>query len=334
MGKGAPKPPPPPDPAKTAGAQTAQNVSTATAQSFMNNINQVTPYGNLRYDVTGNYRMRDPNTGNVYDIPTWTATQELTPLARRTVNSQMATQDNLARIAWAQSGRIGSHLEKPLELSNEAAEERLLDLGRKRLDPALARRRSSVQDSLAQRGIMPGSVAYDREMNRVSENENDAYNQLLLSGRAQAMDELLTERNQPINETTALMSGSQVQQPGFVNTQPPQLANVDRAGLEMAAHNAEMQAWQAQQAQRNQMMGGLFGLAGNIITALPSDERVKEDIEKIGETDDGQNIYSYRYKGSPRTEIGLMAQEVAKKKPEAVYRMGDILGVDYKAALR
>jgi hypothetical protein len=332
MGK-APDPPAPPDPAETAGAQTAQNVSTAVAQSYLNNANQVTPFGNLTYDQTGSYEMTDPNTGNVYDIPTWTATQELSPTAQRTVDAQMGAQENMAGIARDQSARIGDLLGNPLELTNEAAESRLMELGRKRLDPALDRRREATQNRLAQQGIMPGSEGYDRAMNRLSENENDAYNQLMLQGRGQAMDELLTQRNQPINETASLMSGSQVQQPRFVNTQPAQLGNVDRAGLEMDAYGQRMNAWQAQQAQRNSMMGGLFGLAGNLITA--SDERVKENVEKVGETDDGQNIYSYNYKGSPRTEMGLMAQEVQRKKPDAVVRgMGGILGVDYGKALQ
>ena len=324
MGKGS-SPPKPPDPQEVAGAQTAQNVGTAIAQGFINNVNQVTPYGSLQYDVTGNYRMRDPNTGNYYDIPTWTATQQLSPIAQRTVNAQQATGENLAKMAWAQSARVGDHLSKPLELTNEAAESRLMELGRKRLDPALARRREMTQNRLAQQGIMPGSEGYDRAMNRLSENENDAYNQLMLTGRAQAMDELLTQRNQPINETTALMTGSQVQQPRFVNPNTANLANVDRAGLEMQAYQGQMNAWQAQQAQRNQMMGGLFGLAGNIIA---SDRRIKRDVVKVGEAD-GLGVYEFRYVWGGERQRGYMAQEVAQVKPEAVVDIGGILHVDY-----
>jgi len=49
-----------------------------------------------------------------------------------------------------------------------------------------------------------------------------------------------------------------------------------------------------------------------------SDRRAKEDIEHIGETNDGQKIYRYRYKGSPQLHIGLMAQDVEKDQPEHV----------------
>jgi hypothetical protein len=48
--------------------------------------------------------------------------------------------------------------------------------------------------------------------------------------------------------------------------------------------------------------------------------------------DDGTPIYTYKYKGggSP-TMMGVMAQDVVKKKPKAVTEHGGILAVDYGA---
>lgn len=63
-----------------------------------------------------------------------------------------------------------------------------------------------------------------------------------------------------------------------------------------------------------------------------SDKRLKEDVKEIGETHDGQPIYSYKYKGDDRTQIGLMAQDVEKRHPEAVGLMGGYKTVDYKKA--
>lgn len=73
------------------------------------------------------------------------------------------------------------------------------------------------------------------------------------------------------------------------------------------------------------ILGNLFGL---------SDERAKENIEEIGKTYDGQNIYRYNFKGDPRTQIGLLAQEEAYHDPGSVQRigMGDLLGIDYRGA--
>lgn len=67
-------------------------------------------------------------------------------------------------------------------------------------------------------------------------------------------------------------------------------------------------------------------------TGFFSDERLKEDAEQIGKTNDGQPIYRFRYKGDPRYQIGLMAQEVASEHPEAVGKHDGYLTVDYKVA--
>lgn len=65
-----------------------------------------------------------------------------------------------------------------------------------------------------------------------------------------------------------------------------------------------------------------------------SDERLKEDIEPIGETYDGTNIVKFRYKGSPHKQIGLIAQDVERKHPEAVGLAGGYKTVDYDAATK
>ncbi|MEM6833287.1 MAG: hypothetical protein AAF562_06650 [Pseudomonadota bacterium] len=240
-----------------AGAQTAQNIGTAIAQQSLNNVNQVTPDGSLTYEQTGSSSWTDPNTGRVYDLPQYTATQTLSENGQAVREQQDAANLNLATLGAEQSARLGTLLGTPVDLSNEATEARLMELGRSRLDPALDRRTEALRTSLSQQGIKEGSEAYDRAMARNAEAENDAYNQLLLGGRGQAVQEALAARNQPINEITALMSGSQVSQPNFVNPNTPQLANVDRAGLEVANYNQRLQDWQNQQYQ----MGGLFGLA-------------------------------------------------------------------------
>jgi hypothetical protein len=79
------------------------------------------------------------------------------------------------------------------------------------------------------------------------------------------------------------------------------------------------------------LLGGaslLTGLFGKL-----SDVRAKENIQRVGELDDGQKVYAYNYKGDPTPEIGLIAQEVEKVKPEAVATGPDgFKRVDYAAA--
>ena len=82
---------------------------------------------------------------------------------------------------------------------------------------------------------------------------------------------------------------------------------------------------------------GTGALSGNTTTAtqpggLFSDERLKEGMEPIGTGFDGANIYRFRYKGDPTTRIGMSAQEVERKHPEAVGERAGFKTVDYGRA--
>ena len=79
---------------------------------------------------------------------------------------------------------------------------------------------------------------------------------------------------------------------------------------------------------------GAAGAAASIapLAALASDKRVKENIERVGETYDGQNIYRFNYKGDPHTQLGLIAQEVEKTDKDSVYNVNGIKMVDYNSA--
>lgn len=82
---------------------------------------------------------------------------------------------------------------------------------------------------------------------------------------------------------------------------------------------------------------GTGALSGSTTTttqpqSLFSDERLKENIEPVGELNDGQTIYRYNYKGDPRTQIGLIAQDVEQSHPEAVGESQGYRTVDYGRA--
>jgi len=51
-----------------------------------------------------------------------------------------------------------------------------------------------------------------------------------------------------------------------------------------------------------------------------SDARLKDDHGVIGKTNSGIPIHKFNYKGESTPQIGVMAQEVEKKIPEAVAR--------------
>lgn len=332
----APKAPAAPDPKVTAAAQTGMNIDTAITQQLVNSTNQTDAYGNkLTYSQDGGFRTFTNSDGKQVNIPILTQTQTLSPEQQKLLDLNNQTEGNIAQIGVDQSKRIGGLLSTPVNLSNDATESRLMDLGTKRLNPQFARDEEALRTRLVNSGIRQGSDAWNAEMGQFDQRRNDAYNQLLLSGRGQAVQEALTERNQPINEISALMSGSQVQAPQFMNSPQGAVAGTDYQGAVRDKYNADMQAYQAKVGQQNAMFGGIASLASAPFQMFRfSDERVKENIEEVGALKNGLPVYSYNYKGDPTPTIGLIAQDVRKKKPGAVRSFGGILAVDYGKAVK
>lgn len=64
-------------------------------------------------------------------------------------------------------------------------------------------------------------------------------------------------------------------------------------------------------------LGGILGLAGDAKN-LFSDRRLKTDIKRVGQTDSGLSVYTFRYGGEGPVHMGVMAQEVAATQPEAL----------------
>lgn len=297
--------PEPPDPLETARAQAGMNIDTARAQQGINMVDQVNPWGSVTYDQTGMGGFTD-SQGQWVDIPEYTQTTTFSPEQQAIFEQTQSAQGNLAGLASDQSEKMREYLNEPFTFDNQDAANWAYDLGAQRLDPRFERREEALRTRLINQGIRPGSAAYDAEISQLGQNRNDAYNNLMLTGRAQAFQEALSERNQPINELTALLSGSQVSNPAAQSGPAPQtgVGGVDYTGL-------VNQKYQAELANSQSAMGGLFGLGSALIGALPfSDERLKTDIRRVGETDGGTPIYTYRMKSGGPVQMGVMAQEV------------------------
>lgn len=309
-----------PDPYQTAAAQTASNKETAGYQQSLNMVNQNTPYGSLSYSQDGTY---------ANGAPKYTATTTLTPEQQSLLTKGNQISQNLADIGINQSGAIGDMMSKPFSL-DDASQSKYEALARTRLDPQWQQQGQQFESELLNRGVTPGSEAYNTLMNQFNQSKNDAYNSLYVSGKQLYDQEALTERNQPINEISALLGGSQVSQPNFVNTPQTQVAGTDVAGL-------VNQNYQNQLASSNATMGGLFGLAGTLGSAGVkglmsfSDRRVKADIHRIGARPDGLGLYSWRYVWGGPEQTGVMADEVETLYPHAVHMVSGLKVVDYGA---
>ena len=158
------------------------------------------------------------------------------------------------------------------------------------------------------------------------------------TSRSNWMNEQYAQRNQPINEITALMSGSQVSSPQFGATPQSQIPTTDVAGLINNQFNQQQQNYQQQNQAWQSTMGGILGLGGNAMKAyMMSDEREKESIDRIGTVFAASSgeakklpIYSYNYKKDPAKtrHVGPMAQDVEKVDPGAVREFGGRKHVD------
>lgn len=330
-----PKPPPAPDPVKTAQAQAGVNLSTAMAQQNMNMIGQVNPWGTVNYTQNGNTRFRD-SFGNWVEIPQYTQTTTFTPEQQAIFDKSQGAQSNLAGIAQDQSARIADTLSDPFEFNNQDAADWAYDLSMSRLRPEMENRQEALRSQLINSGLRPGTDAYGTEMSRIGQVDNDMMNQLMLQGRGQAFSEQLATRNQPLNELSALLSGSQVSNPAGMSGPTPQtsVGGVDYSGMVQNNYNNQMQQYNAQMQNRGGMLGGLFGLAGSLgSAAITSDIRLKTDIARVGTLDNGLPVYSYRYKSGGPIHIGVMAHEVEAVHPEAVVEIGGFKAVDYARAV-
>lgn len=332
MGLFKPDTPTPPDPMATSQAQTGTNVATALANQQLTQTNQVGPDGSITYSHNGTTDFTDPYTNQTYKLPNSTKTTTLSPTGQLIHDSNNATSLNLANLGKSQSSMLANLLSKPFDGSNNATESRLMEMGRKRLDPMLADRTEQLRTSLSNQGIKLGSSAYDRAIANDNQSKNDAENQLLLTGHNQAYQEGYANYTNPINIINSLQSGSQVQMPQFDSIQTPQIATTDNAGLinnnyaqQVANSNSQFQAGQ-------QGLGGLFGFGASAIAA--SDCRLKKDILNIGKTATGYAKYLYRYIFEAPTaplRKGYMAHEIKQYVPNAVHNIYGYLALDYSA---
>ena len=361
MGKSSPSPPPPPDYVGAAQAQGVANKESAIASNLLSNPNVYSPYGNQTF-AGGEDGTRPTMTQTLTPEAQATLTQQ------QQVQRQLAELGGQG-VQTAQGvmgtpfGFGGPQVQTGLDTSGIAlmpvnAGMTGQDAIMSRLEPMQQRQRVSQETALTNQGLRPGMEAYDNGMRDFTQGQNDlktqaalqginldmsannqGFNQALQGGQfgntaqQQALAQAIQQRQMPLNEITALMSGSQIQTPTFGSYQGASIQPAPIMQGTMAQGQSAMNIFNQQQAASNAQNAGLFSLGGSALGAASmffSDRRLKSNIRRIGTHPLGIGIYAYEIFGIPDT--GVMAQELMAVKPDAVHvhRSGYLM-VDYGA---
>ena len=323
-----------PDYVGAANATAAGNLEAARATAAANRTNQITPYGNLIYTA-------NPGT-DPYGNTLYTATQTLSPDQQKIAEQTSALSSGLLGSAQSGLNYANQVLSQPgvdtskLPSTGFNPGQSYQDAMMSRLSPQIERESAQLEQQLANRGIAAGTDAYNQAKQLQAQNQNDRLNQATVSGlnaglaaNQQGFQQQAYNQMQPINVINALRTGSQVQNPNFVNT--PNQANTagpDILGATNAQYQNQLSAYNADQASSGGFLGGLMNLGGTLGSAyLKSDRKLKKDIKRIGTHDLGIGIYTYHYKDGhdlpKELQVGVMADEVETIMPEAVITMAD-----------
>jgi len=270
----SPSPPSPPDYVGAAVVQGAANKEAAIASGHINNPNVNNPYGSQRVTWDG----VDP-----------TVNQTLSPEQQILYEKGLIGKNALLDTGNAMSGYVKDTLSQPLDFTglpdapgtaNKVREDAVKAM-MSRVDVDTAGQRDAANSSLIAAGIRPGTAAYGTAMQQIDRQYNDARQQAVLGAgqqaaqdygqnmqsRQQAITELLAKRDTPLNEISALQSGTQVSNPFSGNLGYQAGANVQATPYANAIANqgqAQQGIYNQQQASYNSNLSAGAGLIGSL----------------------------------------------------------------------
>lgn len=267
--------------------------------------------------------------------------------------------------------RAGQLASQPFNTDFGSVRQQAIDAANSRLQPQFKQQEDELRTRLLNSGVPEGSEQWNRAYRQMNEGQNDSRQQTILNaeqltgqaiGQAgqlraipldeqariasmaggqgnqatQAMQTALALRAQPTNEAAALLTGQQVGVPQLQQTPQTQVAPTDYIGAVNNNYAGQLNAYNSANQRASAGLGGIASLAGSLAQGgmmlyKASDRRLKTDIRRVGKTDGGLPLYAYRYKAGGPHQIGVMAQDVAKVRPDAVGDIGGgFLGVDYR----
>jgi hypothetical protein len=256
-----------------AAQETAQgNLDAARAATAANRVNQVTPYGNLDYSITGS----DP-----YGNPTWTARTSLSDTGQQLLNNQNAASLGLGSAITSQLGQVqdvmgrgfnpntpaiqyggqaptlgqvgqagqaqgmgnAPTLQTGLDFQGMEGWDKATALINQRLQPQIQQSEERLQAQLANQGIVAGTEAYNRAMQQQGQKTNDLLTQAQLAGQ-----------NVQQNMFGQALQGGNFANQAMLGQNQAQLGNVAQSNQALQQNYANQLAAQQQNNQALQQM--------------------------------------------------------------------------------
>ena len=277
-------PPPAPDYVGAAQAQGAANLKAAIASGQINNPNVENPFGSQT--VEWDY-LKSPSGKIISALPS--ITQKFSPEQQALYEKSLATKDIMGQKGVGLAGALaGGGLDLSglpnAPMSAGQRREDVINAMMSRVNTDIAGRRDNTNSELIAAGIRPGTKAYQTAMEGIDGQETDARQQAILAGgqeatrdfgmdsqaRQQALAEMLAQRQTPLNELSALQSGSQVNNPFAGGLGYQAGANVAPAPIAQGIANkgqAAMNQYNAQQAALGGNISAGAGLLGSLGSA-------------------------------------------------------------------
>lgn len=223
-----------------------------------------------------------------------------------------AEQQNAARAGFSNEAQSQANQQSALEaaFANQAQNQQNVQ------NQAAATFGNTAQGQANSQNAAQAAFGNQAQQQQFGQNQWNA--QFGNQARQQQIAEATALRNMPLNDIAALLGTGGVQNPQFADYKGVTQAGVDYGGMVQNNFSNQMQLYQQQMAQRNAMMGSIFGLAGSGAGLAFSDRRLKDNIKAIGKLANGIKTYVFNYIGDRYVRFGVMADDVFGIRPEAV----------------
>ena len=227
--------------------------------------NQITPYGTLTYEDTG---QRDE-----YGNPVYRAVTRFSDDQQRLLDLQELSQRNIGETASDLIANVFSRYATTPNLTegvdslvNQRMEHQL-----GYVNPFFEPQTTELDNRLRNQGLSPGTPAYDNAMRTLRDNQNQSVLSYLASVQPEAFNQAITEYELPMMTAFKLM---QAAQPGSLNLINTPTVNRQSAAVNTAQYSpvnmsealrSATSILNADQANRSNMLSGLFGIAGTVL---------------------------------------------------------------------